>query len=593
MSKELSLKKFFILFFVFLFLFMRADNDFGHVESGIYFDYTKSIVEDGDFNIVDQFFTHEQNKYVTKNYYYPDFHSHGSVIYWNYLYSFGLFVNKFLKLEGEQLNTLLHVSLSFSSVFFFLMGMLLLPKTIALFGFEFRKFWYFLLPIITPLYFYTVMEPGNGSIVAFPLVQILIHLYIWCLKDFTYRNMALYGGFLALSFISKVDAVFYGVLPFHAYFYFLRERKLLEITSKIAVFLLAFFLVNSLQILNDYIKYGLFSYGYIDTVFSDYNLFWEVLFSPYHGIIYYSPLYLISVLGFLYLIKKHFDGNFIEFKEKNFLLIFLGIVLLIKLYIFAGSYSHGSGVFGGRQFMSEIPTFFMCALILINKIKSRWQENLLYVFLFIWSLIVFFSYRDMSLDSANFTPWDVNSKYYFLNIVNRLGEFLYFIKELFFGFSEVGLKLKIFFLYPLGFSVIFALLKYRNLKKYAFAFLVFFGGTYTLQTSYNYYYGKKNVLLKRESGFYDNALVGNGVAMYFYYENMGSLNERLVFLKANGKEDEFKRVDKIRKRYHDEAKSQILVYPDKSIPMYKYYREFSTEHHMIDGMKKYNIPMLR
>lgn len=592
MIENINYKRALIFLFTSLFLFLRADGDFGHVESGIYFDYTKSIVQDGDFNIVNQFFSEDQKKYVTKNYYYPDFHSHGSVIYWNYLYSFGLFVNKFLNLSGEQLNTLLHVSLSFSSVFFFLLGMFLLPKTLKLFDFEMKSYWFFLLPMITPLYFYTVMEPGNGSIVAFPLVQILIHIYFWCLKDFSYRNMALYGGFLALSFISKVDAVFYGVLPFHAYFYFLREKKFFDITKKMVVFLLSFFIINSLQLFNDYIKYGLFAYGYIDTVFSDYNLFWEVLFSPYHGIVYYSPLYLISIVGFLYLVKKHFDGNFIEFQSKNFLLIFLSIVLLIKLYIFAGSYSHGSGVFGGRQFMSEIPTFFMCSLLILNKIRSRLALNSIYIVLFIWSLIVFFSYRDMSLDSANFTPWNVDSKYYILNISNRLGEFYHFLIELFFGFSETVLKLKALLIYPIIFSLLIALSKAKYFKRYVIAFFVFFSTTYLLQTVYNYHFGKKNVALKKASGFYDNALVGNGVAMYFYYENMGSLNERLVFLKANGKDKEYERVEKIRQRYHEEAKSQILVYPNESIPMHEYYREFATEHHMIDGMKRLNIPML-
>ncbi len=590
--KAFRIKKLLILFVLSLLLFLKADGDFGHVESGIYFDYTQSIVEDGDFNIVNQFFDHEEKKYVTKNHYYPDFHSHGSVIYWSYLYSFAHIINKsFLHLGGEARDLFLNISLSFSSVFFFLFGMLLLPKTLALFNRRFPRYWYFLLPLVTPLYFYTVIEPGNGSIVAFPLVQVLIHIYSWCLKEFSYKNMMLYGGFLALAFISKVDAVFYGVLPFHAYFYFYKEKQIIEVTKKILSFLGVFALINSLQLINDYIKYGLFSYGYIDTVFSDYNLFWEVLFSPYHGIIYYSPLYLLSVIGFIFLLYRFIGENISSFKSTDFLLIFLTLVGLIKLYIFSGSYSHGSGVFGGRQFMTEIPTLLMLAMIILEKIKKTFKAVLL-VFVTLWSLMVFFSYNEMSLNSSNFTPWDVDANHYLQKIAQGGGKFLVFLKDLFIGFNEVETKLSYFWIYPLVFALIFSFLRFGKLKRYACIFFIFFSSTYALQTSYNYFYGKKNVAKMKEEGFFQNALVGNDVAMYFYYENMGSLNERLVFLKANGNEKEYERVNKIRTQYHEKAKSQITVYPDRSIPMFKYYKELGTEHHMIEGMKEEGIPLL-
>mgnify|MGYP003666312554 FL=1 len=161
--------------------------------------------------------------------------------------------------------------------------------------------------------------------------------------------------------------------------------------------------------------------------------------------------------------------------------------------------------------------------------------------------------------------------------------------SLFFNFSEVGLKFTWLIVFPLGAAFLLCQLSQKNIRRFTISFLIFFTGTYAVQTSYNFFLGRENVKKMKDNGFMDNALVGNGVRMYFYYENVGSLNERLIFLKTNNRKEEFQQVLGIRDRYHEEATRQILVHPDPKLPIYHYYKEFFTEHHMIEGMKELGI----
>jgi len=72
-----------------LFLFLSSRSFFNHVEYGVYPSYTESIIEDGDFNIADEMYFHEQKKAITSSYYYPNFHSHSSSIMWAPFYLYG------------------------------------------------------------------------------------------------------------------------------------------------------------------------------------------------------------------------------------------------------------------------------------------------------------------------------------------------------------------------------------------------------------------------------------------------------------------------------------------------------------------------
>ncbi|MDD4895049.1 MAG: hypothetical protein PHW54_07050, partial [Candidatus Omnitrophica bacterium] len=82
---------FFVIAFIFLYLFFVYDINFHGPDEPIYYAYTASIVDDGDFNIINQINLNQSNSYISKTNNLPDFHSYGAVVLWAPFYAYAKF----------------------------------------------------------------------------------------------------------------------------------------------------------------------------------------------------------------------------------------------------------------------------------------------------------------------------------------------------------------------------------------------------------------------------------------------------------------------------------------------------------------------
>jgi hypothetical protein len=111
----------------------------------------------------------------------------------------------------------------------------------------------------------------------------------------------------------------------------------------------------------------------------------SILFSPYHGLFYWSPILLLSVAGLVWGAKR-----FPEIRRLNLVLVFC---FLIQLYVFSIVDSWWGGLsFGGRRFVNLVPVFIFGLAQLYHSIGNPRIMWGLFGVTFLWHLTLFFPF---------------------------------------------------------------------------------------------------------------------------------------------------------------------------------------------------------
>jgi len=526
-----------IVTLIFSYCFFVFDVNFRGPDEPIYFSYTASVIEDGDLNAVNQF-NADSGIYVSQTYNLPDFHNHGGVILWAPIYAYG-------KLFGSDKFT--KCALSLSTVVFGLLTLLLTFLFCRKFFSEKLSLWSTLLMFLaTPYFYFTFFEPGNGQIIASLLstLSIFILYYAGAMKRI---HWFFYGIFFSVCVAVKLDLWFQGFL-IATYYTVLCSRKELPIRYGL-YFVFGFILFFTLNLVNDYIKYGVIHKGEF-YLFNPHNFyFFDQLFSSYRGYFYTSPIFYIALLGFILAAFAYFKRGIAGAPDRRKLtmLLMLGMYLFIKIFIISYRYAWGGGTTGARHLLTELPVFVLLYAYAVADKKRliRYLFYFLSIIAMLWNLLVISEFvKGVDVQYLTQAP-ELGVR------LKSLGAIFNLLAQ---G-KELVTKWNVFlplFIFACLFIIIAARERVRiTAQEQAFRALSFFAVyaflAYLIITFFNIYNNKRNAQALRAEGFFKNAVVVSS-RDYERQENVASMDEMIVYF---GLKNNLAMVEKIKRLKRD------------------------------------------
>ena len=241
----------------------------------------------------------------------------------------------------------------------------------------------------SPIYFYLKNQPFHSHIYSFFCLALFGYFFT------KYRNRqngfywAVFGLLLGLAALMRWQNAACLLVPlFYAWSSLIWDRQNREASLKKILFNslamgLTFAVTISPQLLAFKILYGRYLVIPQGSDFVTFipRWFWQVLFSPFHGLFYWHPVLLLALAGFVLGLKKRVAADQKLFFHSQ--TVGFGLFAYINSSI---SQFHGGGSFGGRRF---IDSFVFLAYPLANSVerildKKGWR------FLFAVILNVFF-----------------------------------------------------------------------------------------------------------------------------------------------------------------------------------------------------------
>lgn len=512
------------------------------------------MVRDGDLNVINQI--KEENRWmVTPTYHYPALHDHGVVMLWLPFYAY----TRMLEFAGLEIKTperdAYRSTMVLANSFFFILLLIMSFKLFELFpAFKLSKLELTLLTLGTPLFWYGLVHPSSSDVSSafFPFLFLCVHFL--CLKKSSKKLWFFYGLLLSLGAVTKVSLVLYFALPFH--FLIQKENPWLASLKKyLPLFLGGCFSVLIPYLANLILKYGSIEYSYLGIV-SPYNLFWEIILGP-AGYFYVSPLYLI-IIGF-FIRKIYLDKEFIK---KNSLYCFLLFAALFKIILESNTYQANAD-FGARHLIVDHLTF----LLLFPSLYLK--DSLRKIFLALASLATCFTLLMSFVFMEGISPevgfeWGILYASPINAFQGQIGKYLYFLKEVFNGFSPDQFVYYLKYL-PLIFfgSIVLRLIYSANLLKENFIERIglFFLSSYLLVTLINLSQANSNAKKMKAEGLFAKTIVANGPAAYYFEDNVGNLLMSLKFSKMRKDPKMYKKVQQEIRNYYEVTEKQILIDP--------------------------------
>ncbi len=579
---------YFCFFILLVYFFTVFETNFNGPDEPIYYSYTESIAEDGDFNVINNIEFNQDDDYrgsqglnVSKTYNYPDFHNHGAVILWVPFYFYGkfsyFFVEKYNLSKLFSLKDFTKGILSFSTLIFGFFTLILTYKFCRIF-FSNRLSFFSTIAICfgTPFFYYLLFEPGNAQIISvfFSIISLWAISYVIKMKKW---HWFVYGLFFGICIIVKADLwfqIFFIIFIFLTLFLLKKTKGINGL-----FFLLGFFPPFLLKTVNDFIKYGTFHIGEIGVLNFKNSYFLEMLFSSYRGYFYTSPILYICLLGFIITIIKFLknfknSGNVKKlnnYKNKDFFILILSLYLLIKIIIISYNYAWAGGTTGARILLTEFPIF----VILYAYVQKTQQKKIiktifgfLSIFFVFWNLFIISEYvANVDLGYVFFTPkWGTR-----INSFNS-------ILTLLFEYRDLGLKLTLCFL-PILVVLMFAFYlagfqrdiptsfwydrKHNSKSVFTifFLFTIFLNITYGYMTFLNIYNNKNNVEKMKKNNFFKGAKILS-INEFEKRENIGAMNEMIEYFTLKGDYERVRRIEKQKEKMYSKIKSWKILQTD-------------------------------
>ncbi|MCK5493941.1 MAG: hypothetical protein KAJ14_12595 [Candidatus Omnitrophica bacterium] len=496
--------------------------DFTGPDEPIYLSYIISIFEDGDLNIANQLYSSGDIFSISKTYNYMDYHNHGGILLWApfYVYAKAIYfiADRFDLIGLSEYNEEIFVraGLSLSTIIF--------AFFILYFTYIICKEWFsnkiaiwsiIVMFFGTPFFYYTLFEPGNANIIA-SLFSVLLILFFMYVIDKGKLDWLLYGLFLSICTVLKVDLWFQVFFIFLGLITFLYRKKTKLING--LYFLLGFLIVFILKIINDYIKYGAIHTGELGLINFNGCFFLDQLFSSFHGFFYTSPIFYCCLLGIVLVITdflKNIKDKNINNNTKNQILLIFSLMLIVKIVFLGYRFSWGDGTCGARPLITE---FLICVLLYAKILQKNTKPLIKYLviiissFAVLWNILITSEY--IGLDTFEYitkAPGIFERVYNFKYIISRLYSKCLYLKFVFFmplllgGWIIVVQLVKRSKCLP-GF---FLLSKQSNRvwKKFFYIFTIYLFLTYFMVTILNIINNGRNVKKIELEGFYDKAMI--------------------------------------------------------------------------------------
>lgn len=491
--------------FVLLFLLSIRTARYDQIDYGIYLEFANSIIEDQDLNVSNQLQEIRQIRgepvILTPTNYDPSYHPYlGSLILVPPLLfskTFSSFFGKYvprkemdlpggIKKNGKQiaeesvlglLNIVL-VYVSFCLIFMSMKGVIPFPKFV---------FYSHLLFFSTPLFNYTILQPGNMNIVSFFFGAVFFKII--ALRKEERINTIVLGGLFSIGFFIRYELALYILLLLYVT-YADNKSSLKTVFFEYAKLLAGALPVITFFLLNNYRQFGelFFKYGSMRT---DSLLLVEMLFSPLHGYFFVSPICLFLLISFIIFRKL------LTHEVKVFF-----VFVIFKMFL--DSFTLSSGInFGARNFLSDFSVIIVGFFLIKARLSSKVYKSSFFLF-FLWSVM-----------------W--NALYYVYlpgsTLRNYIGSFLGAVSitlnrilafEFSFIFVLMSFILVLFFLF-------LSSIAYKS-KKSRLLFLSFVYSSLFVITIFNFRSNKQIQVQKYSKG--------RGSELWLYIENIGSYEER-------------------------------------------------------------------
>jgi len=356
-----------------------------------------------------------------------DFHKLPSGSMWPYYNDKGEFVNKFScgvsyfelpffgigylisRLKGADPNDyfspVYSKSVAFGGILVTFLGLLFLYKTLIRDYRENVVFWTLLSVYFgTNLFHYSTKEMGMSHVYSFFLFAALLFYIPKYLKTPNFLNSVVTGGLMGWIFLIRPTnvVVFLLILLYNVYSIdSLRERIIFFIKNYKSVFyiMVAGFMMLIPQLLywKEMTGHWIY-YSYTEEGFKYWNKpkMMAVLFDVQNGLLLYSPLVILMLIGIFYGLKVK------KYHAPTMLLIFV-----LATYLFASWWAWWfGGAFGHRSYVEYYAILAIPLAGLINKVFSSTKRLVRIPFQCLLILLMIYSVRLSYLYTSIGGPWD-------------------------------------------------------------------------------------------------------------------------------------------------------------------------------------------
>lgn len=344
-----------------LYAFLRADPEYLSVDKRVYTHYTVSLIEDFDFNLVNQVPAKEA-WLLTPSRNYPDIHSNGVAVLWAPFLWFGKWLGDLAEFTPEMSY---RTAQSMANILWGLLALPLIWRVLRLrFSENVSLSTLMLLLFCSPYFFYLVDQPENADITSLFLIAAILNLY-FDRDRYDERVFAVVLGMsLFFSAAIKFEAICDGLL-FALYLIETRDRGPRRVLSSMFYFAIGAALVFIPILINDSLKDGRLAYTHLNTFSPHTFLLWEFLFAP-SGYFVTSPFFALLLVCFGALIMtaafKRRAGK-MEFECA----FFIGIPIL-KVVLASFDYNQNE-TYGARPWVNSLPYFALALGYVLNEIK--------------------------------------------------------------------------------------------------------------------------------------------------------------------------------------------------------------------------------
>lgn len=277
-------------------------------------------------------------------------------------------ISHFFDYDMDGYSKVYMVLINLAAIFYLLIGLLFLNKTLNLYEIKDRYRAIVLLAISfgTNIFYYTVVEPGMSHIYSFAFISAFIYYGLQYFSENRPSYIYILGlltGIIIL--IRPVNGIILFSLPFLAQSkaQFLNGFKFLIKNKTTLVFALIFGLfIPLIQLIIYKLSTGsFFVYSYISEGFDFLNPhIFDILFSYKKGLFIYTPLLFISLIGGYFLWRKN---------RFEFYTLFSSLFLISFILSSWSNWWYG-GSFSSRVFLEYIPLFSILLGVAIQHIKK-------------------------------------------------------------------------------------------------------------------------------------------------------------------------------------------------------------------------------
>jgi hypothetical protein len=354
-----------------VYAFFRADPEYLSVDKRVYTHYTVSLIEDFDFNLINQVPAKEA-WLLTPSQNYPDIHSNGVAVLWAPFLWFGKWLGDRAEFTPE---ISYRTAQSLANVLWGLLALPLMWRVLRRRFFENVSLSALgLLLFCSPYFFYLVDQPENADMTSLFLIAAILNLYF----DRDFYDERFFAFVFGLSFFFsaaiKFEAICDGLL-FALYLIEIRHRGFRKVLSSVFFFAAGAALVFIPILINDSIKDGRLAYTHLSTFSPHTFLLWEFLFAP-SGYLVTSPFFALLLVCFACLIVKALVKR--RAGRAEFEYVFFLAIPIFKVVLASFDYNQNE-TYGARPWINSLPYFALALGYVLNEIKRPWSRIAFYL----------------------------------------------------------------------------------------------------------------------------------------------------------------------------------------------------------------------